>query len=301
MHLSKYLPNAKPWIEKALNNNWQALSEIVPAEMMPSQERLLKTGRRTFAKEYGCGAYGCVLPTQKKDVVFKMTTDATEASFVASMLAMRGLPEGVVRYHAVVELPEKKGRDRIFALWREEARDIGFLTKGAESLVADGISDAELRASLRSFKNGLANFKESAEKVLEYYVQASMSRASVKALESRMPPTQELMASDPDALKGVQKALFYVGLCDYLARDMSQGFLGNTVGDALHFFIERGYVLADVHFNNVGIVDRSDGAAIVITDPGHAVPLKEALVKFPVPHLLDRDIATTRRLRTAAN
>jgi len=129
-----------------------------------------------------------------------------------------------------------------------------------------------------------------------------MSRASVKALESRMPPAAQLMSADPDQLKGVQQAVFYVGLCEYIARDMSQGFLGNTVGDALHFFIERGYVLADVHYNNVGIVDRpEDGAVIAITDPGHAVPLKEHLVKYPVPHLLDRDIATTRRLRTAAN
>ncbi|NBT36499.1 MAG: hypothetical protein EBT03_13360, partial [Betaproteobacteria bacterium] len=114
MDLAAYLPNAKPWIEKALNNNWQALSSVVPPEMMPSQERLLKSGRMTFAKEYGCGVYGCVLPTGKKDVVFKMTTDATEASFVAAMMTMRGLPEGLVRYHAVVELPEKKGRDKIF-------------------------------------------------------------------------------------------------------------------------------------------------------------------------------------------
>ncbi|NCA17860.1 MAG: hypothetical protein EBS90_12595 [Betaproteobacteria bacterium] len=314
MDLAAYLPNAKPWIEKALNNNWQALSSVVPPEMMPSQERLLKSGRMTFAKEYGCGVYGCVLPTGKKDVVFKMTTDATEASFVAAMMTMRGLPEGLVRYHAVVELPEKKGRDKIFALWREEARDIGFLLRPASQMKAPGFSEEEISRALNGFKEDLALFKESAEKVLQYYVDARLSRAAIQALEVQVRSVEAawkgqpegaaniLAGVDPRKIKGAALAAFNVAGCVLDAWNMSANPLGNTVGDALLNLINQGYVLADVHYNNVGIVDRPNGDTVIaITDPGHAIPLKEKWWKFPVPHLMDRDAATTRRLVAAAN
>lgn len=305
MKISHYLPNAKPWIEKSLNNNWDALSDIVPPELMPSQERLLKSGRMTFAKEYGCGVYGCVLPTGKKDTVFKMTTDFTEASFVAAMLeAMPELPEGIVRYKAVVELPEKKGKDKepIFAIWREEARDIGFLTGKGSSLSSQGADPRELRRSFQECRQLLGSFGHAAEKVMDYYMSGRSSKATVQALEVAIRDVPRLIQEEPDTLKGSKLAAHWLGGAYLIALELSKDFVGTTLGDALAQFIDTGFVLADVHLNNVGIVDRKGvGAVVAITDPGHAIPLKTKYWKYPVPHLLDRDVKTTRRMTIAAN
>lgn len=305
MKISHYLPNAKPWIEKSLNNNWDALSDIVPPELMPSQERLLKSGRMTFAKEYGCGVYGCVLPTGKKDTVFKMTTDFTEASFVSAMLeAMPDLPEGIVRYKAVVELPEKKGKDKepIFAIWREEARDIGFLTGKGSELRSEGAEQRQLKEAFRECRQLLGAFGNAAEKVLEYYVGARTSRASVQALQASLRDAARLVNEDPEKLSGSKLAAHWLGGAFLIALELSKNYVGATLGDALAQFIDTGFVLADVHLNNVGIVDRKGVESVVaITDPGHAVPLKPEYWKYPVPHLLDRDVKTTRRMTIAAN
>jgi len=63
--------------------------------------------------------------------------------------------------------------------------------------------------------------------------------------------------------------------CAIIAEMMENTYLSDLVGGAFSFYMERGFLLADVHAGNVGRVDREDyGPGIwVITDPGHVVVL----------------------------
>jgi hypothetical protein len=57
----------------------------------------------------------------------------------------------------------------------------------------------------------------------------------------------------------------------------------DLIGSALRYYLEQGLLLADVHANNVGKVERTSGW--VITDPGHAVPLEQRWAVVNVPGL----------------
>lgn len=84
------------------------------------------------AVEY-CGSYGCIVFTSDPSIVFKLTTDWSEA-YVANVI-FKYLPEvyelephpNIIRYFGIYEVPGKLYMNRkIFALWREECPCIGW-------------------------------------------------------------------------------------------------------------------------------------------------------------------------------
>src|SRR6185295_8057189 len=87
-------------------------------------------------KEYGCGAYGCALPTLDPNIVIKVTTDETEAEF-AQKLSKKLIVPVVVKYEAAMPLGDQHQGRPITLLWREEAKDIGKLRGKPEDAVAD--------------------------------------------------------------------------------------------------------------------------------------------------------------------
>jgi hypothetical protein len=59
-----------------------------------------------------------------------------------------------------------------------------------------------------------------------------------------------------------------------------------NVGRALSFLLASSILLADVHYNNIGKVDRPEyGEMVVITDPGHMVRLDADVIPQPVEAL----------------
>jgi hypothetical protein len=74
--------------------------------------------------EYGCGVYGCVIPTHDRNIVLKLTTDDTEAEF-ASGLANKLVAPVCVKYHRVVETSITHNARQVFLLWRDVAFDVG--------------------------------------------------------------------------------------------------------------------------------------------------------------------------------
>jgi hypothetical protein len=110
------------WTNDILSSYWQRIDEAVGREMMP----IVQGSRsRLVAKEFGSGAYGTVLPTASENIVMKITTDKSEASFAAMLLGLPEMPEGVVRYFDAYALQAHHDGDRIYALWREEAFNVG--------------------------------------------------------------------------------------------------------------------------------------------------------------------------------
>jgi hypothetical protein len=82
------------------------------------------------AREYGSGYYGTVLPTHTKGTVLKITSDPTEAKFAYAAKRLRHYPAGIVKYGPVFELGGSHDGRPIFALWREEAYDVGDAVSG---------------------------------------------------------------------------------------------------------------------------------------------------------------------------
>jgi hypothetical protein len=122
-----FVPNPA-WVTKIIAGSYDTINERVPPKWHP---RLTKprSQRGNFIaklKEYGCGAYGCVLPTLDDKTVLKVTTDVTEAEFAGQLAATLIVPI-VVDYRLVMQLGVLHQKRPVYLLWRESADDVGQL------------------------------------------------------------------------------------------------------------------------------------------------------------------------------
>lgn len=133
-------PKENPaWVTKIIAKHYEELEGIIPLKWLPRLTKAKAQGGRFTAtmKEYGCGAYGCVLPTHDEKVVLKLTTDDTEAEFAADLAGKLAAPI-VVKYHRTEELPDKyKGRQS-FLLWRDAADHVGDIDRVVNERGGDG-------------------------------------------------------------------------------------------------------------------------------------------------------------------
>lgn len=121
------------WVGQALADTYEWLQQEVPAKWLP----LLASVKSDDAgeiigevKEFGCGSYGCVIPTLDKAIVMKLTADETEAEFAAMITHTPLVAPICVRYPLVVETPvtDPQGT-RVYFLWRDAAEQVGQLQK----------------------------------------------------------------------------------------------------------------------------------------------------------------------------
>lgn len=120
-----------PWVTHALADAFESLSSQIPPQWLPKLDQVRGGARGTLVaelKEYGCGAYGCVLPTLDAGVVLKVTTDSTEAEF-ASQLAADLVAPICVEYFMASSLAARHNKRPIYLLWREAADDVGEIAK----------------------------------------------------------------------------------------------------------------------------------------------------------------------------
>lgn len=116
-----------PWVGQVLADTLKTVQSTVRPEWLPSLASV-KRGKRgaivSTVKEYGCGVYGCVIPTLDPNVVLKLTTDDTEAQFAADVADTLVAPI-CVGYHAVLETKVKHARRTVYLLWRDSADKVG--------------------------------------------------------------------------------------------------------------------------------------------------------------------------------
>lgn len=264
-----------PWVDRALNSVWD---RIVAASPKPDWIPLHTTkGKKLVMEELGCGHYGCVMPTMDPQVVVKVTSDMTEAAFVSAAMKL-GPPgyhpddwtdAGITQYHGIYRLPGTHRGRPLFVLWREAATEVGFKVSYGRDY------DSRSRMVL---SNLLSHYKEFANVVREAHKKGKAIPSDISRFEDRIREIETFPESD-SYFKEVMKGLpptSQVGMSlaalHILEEVMQNTFLCDAIGNALAFYREEGLLLADVHNNNVGKVDRLS-QAYVITDPGHAVPL----------------------------
>ena len=273
-----------PWVTKLLNKHWDTLTELVGREMMPigTEQR-----GKIVPQEYGTGHYGTVMPTEDGHRVIKITSDVTEAVFVAAAMHVGDIPRGLVRYERIVALPDKHRGRPVFVLWREEAFDVGFLAKlGSGKLPPEA---GEARRFIGDFFETAAIVRDAVKKDgLGVVEKAKRYEDSVRdwvsenydLIGKRAPYPHErasLVAKRISAgFKGPQRVAVSLRFLEVIAETMEHSNpLTVDLGRTFEFYLERGILLADVHPNNIGkAMAREYGdewEVVKITDPGHAV------------------------------
>jgi len=263
----------------------------------PWSDRLIKTNLEEMREsgmpmpdlddELGTGHYGAVYSTEDPEIVFKVTSDPTEAHFIKKATPL-GFPDGIVEYYAIIDMEGTFRKRGTYGIWREAAFVVGLPHQ-------DFGRDDYQKRSLRDFRNHLDWFKTAAA-VARDTLKRSKDPAALFSESKRyeqwawdnistdeaMPPmVYGGMRREPlKGYRGSQRVAAAIRACAVVAENMEHTYLSDLVGGALSFYLDNGILLADVHGNNVGRVARRDDydegeGPWVITDPGHAVFLDE--------------------------
>lgn len=310
-----------PWSDKILSNYWAALEKRVGAAWMPVARRtvaglggvraqvaelqasvdrgmadeywlsILQASKARLAKlekakpkgyeEFGCGHYGCVMPTQTPGVVIKVTTDATEAAFVAAYLSLpRGQrPVGIIPYLRILAVRgESRLKRPVFILWRAEAQHLG--VDGIRKWITEQRpNDADYYGRSLKKATALINTCLDAARDIRQRVHNKPDAAQVLAEAQTLRDA----AFDYDRLPPRASRALAVAWClnrfQQAADDLQQEPTGIYIGRALSDSLEAGLLLADVHLNNIGMPTgdllNEIGMTPVVTDPGHAIALDD--------------------------
>lgn len=255
---------------------WDDIAEHVPPEWMPVKD----PGKKFSIEEYGCGHYGCVTPTEDEDVVFKLTSDITEARFVVMSMQLPQT-EGIVRYHKIFALKNATYRKRpLFVLWRQAAKEVGFLVHPYD-LKIYGYDDFQERA-IREGKRDIILFKDwagEAKRVIDRMLKKAGPEHREEMLKRFWEAFQDApVQADPRHYRGLPRIGVAITKCWEISGSLGSTEVVTPIGAALEFYIDSGILLADVHLNNIG---RDKNDQLVITDPGHAVEFHPRWTKLP--------------------
>lgn len=266
------------WVLRFLTDNWAAIERAglpgwMPVEMADS------TPKRRRVDVFGCGHYGCVMPTHMPGLVIKISSDMSEAAFVNFAVRLGEWPPGIVKYHALVELPGSFRGRNVSVIWREEAFDVG--------MVHDTGQDAHAK---REFQNYHQAYRNAATFVREASIKANFAEKLAEAHAGQEWAWNNVIWEDgggaphystppPPRFKTYPARLRLAAalrICHICFELMENTNYAHEVGAALGFYLGHNVLLADVHMQNIGQVTRDApgwGPQIhtVITDPGHAV------------------------------
>lgn len=278
--MAKLTPNLTDWVDDRVFTFWRALRDVVPDDSWMPRMSSDEYG----VAELGCGSFGCVMPTNRADTVFKLTTDESEAMFarVGIYLSDQGKdggewdfgewPEGIVRYKAVYHLKGAEIDDLpVFALWRDEANAIGFLAN-AEREVAGILRN--IRQFVKPLRQVVLVATEAGTlmgvmEMMEDYLDKRWRQVAIDNHDLLFPhaTTPQRFLRDKDLLvKGALGMAFYEQGIELL----SEYPVSSPIADAMAYYYDRGIVLADLHPGNIGVTIEGGRPTSVITDPGLA-------------------------------
>lgn len=264
---------SKKWVPEQLDITRAKIAKVVDPALLPSD----------MMKALGCGRYGCVYTTSAPGIVFKLTSDESEARFAQFAIDLArhegGIPSGITHYFLVAET--KLMRDRVFGVWRERVSytsDAAF--EAAESVYGqDDVSAGDKHFLL---------YDEFAGFFHEHFWNVD-KRAIRSRLKKHGLPEYEAAVTVAHGRKYKQRALqqlkyeyrtdpgfamaHAISLCMIETYFMQQYDSTRYVGIALGHYIKKGVLLADVHIGNIGFEARADvpHGAFVIFDVGQAL------------------------------
>lgn len=272
-----------PWAEKILTKYWATL--VARGAPLP-QELDTSTVKKRRAVGYGCGHYGCVMPTLTPGIVCKITSDLSEARFIRSALSLGEWPSGIVKYHAIYVLPETHKRRPVFIVYRDELLD-------GKTMFAGDFYRQDSRDYLRQLAEGITAFKVIAHEVRVVLNRSKNIKKTMEivfkcgdwARDLAQEYTEGYIEREVQAYEflrrigyvGPEKVAILLAKLHDIGEHLEHNLPDGHVGKALNFYMEHNILLADVHLNNVGRVTMHDydDPQWVISDPGHAVFLTD--------------------------
>jgi hypothetical protein len=282
------------WVDRHMTDAWSRIADHVPADWMPQVQS--STPKRTSVREYGCGHYGCVMPTGVEGLVCKLTSDVSEAKFVAASLAMDEEVTGIVNYKKIFALRGQQHRGRpVFVLWRDEAWDVGFLRNLPVYMMGPGgppshtqmaekynIMPGQIR-SLREGEKYLDDFLTTARDVRDKLTNIFKKVSREEALEAADAAFERYRYDDPAErnvkhYRGIERVGVGLARCAYLAEMMANTDVIYPVGSALEYYLDNGLLMADVHLGNIGLDEERH---LIITDPGHVIAVNPRWASWP--------------------
>jgi hypothetical protein len=238
-----------PWANRLLNENWKTIATDAPG------------------------------------IVFKISTDPSEVEFIKAAMKIGSWPTGIVRYHAVLEVEGTHRNRPAFVVWREEAYDIGKISRSADLPGGMG-DDPRARAEWLNYHKAYrfaalyvreASLKPTWAKRYDEAKRGEWARGNV-IWEDGLPSESRVMYPAFTRYSTSHRLAAALRICEITFEMMEHTNYAPDVGGALGFYLDHGILLADVHMQNVGRVQRDEGYGleerIVITDPGHAVFLE---------------------------
>jgi len=302
-----------PWSDEPIFKNW----DVVQAFLMRVRGDLnwmpLEEEKGKVLEEYGCGLYGCVMPTGDPDVVLKLTTDVNEAKFAHLASGMgENQPPGIVRYYEAVKVPGAKvspperdpgeGPYQIYLLWREGANKVGALGKYVEDRggrisnsdpLYDFLQSITLIVQAGRFLHGNIGAMQKARPKISPPQWKKFYTVLFQLFEDEMarrPPRDLSLLAPTHGMEILRDAArLYPAL---MSAEPAFRYLGATLPAAdtagmsgLYWMLEEQIYIVDLHAGNFGEVLHPDDPAspdLIITDPGQTVligpkhyPLKE--------------------------
>ena len=278
-----------PWVDSAWSTFAPRLQAVgYDMRRLPEMHSISPMSVR----EYGAGNWGVVSPTTHRHVVVKLTQDKPEALLVSMILGQKHLgfpgigqpPRGIVRYDDVLQLKhEKHNGKEIFVIWRSEAKDIGSALKGAiikNEMIVGGNSAAmttlmpitRMTSVIRFLWMDIVELRKRTPDDARYVAMLDViwRHAQTRTVSSHgSPHSPGSLARITDSLRQLWNEI------DDAKRDP----ISAPIADAFEYFLSRGVLLADVHWNNIGR-DVVAPYPWIITDPGHAVIL-DTTVRIP--------------------
>jgi len=273
-----------PWADKAVEANKTRIARAFGKKSLPE---LASPVEGTKFVEYGCGHYGCVYPTQQMGKVLKITSDPTEVALVKFILKNgmeEGYLDGLVRYYKILNLKTRYRKRDVYAILREEAFDVGIMTKdrlyreqsrkiSAFLWFARHVRDMYVKHGNKpGFNDKVAASYTRWKDAVEY----NNNSFSIGGSEFRYIDMYSFRSSwkMPSWIKSSDRAGFALVGALAVAEDIVQTTDIVNIGETLMWFLCKGKLLADVHLNNIGKVIREENfmePILAITDPGHAV------------------------------
>ena len=235
--IAGFVPNPPAWVTAALAQGYETLEHTAPSRWMPALTRVSARGGKLSAAlaEFGCGVYGCVMPTLDPKVVLKVTSDETETAFAADLAPTLVAPI-CVTYHMVADL-EGVYRDgfQVSLLWREAADQVGklrdVLGRRAEKLIDDQHEAAQI-----------------AYRAIDKRQSEQMRRARIS---------------------------HWLEMCERMATQVEIPELRALGAGLVEVYEKQRIVFGDVHAGNLGVVTRDGVQSWVITDPGHVAVVED--------------------------
>jgi hypothetical protein len=218
------------------------------------------------------------MPTGTPGMVFKITTDQTEANFVAAYLSLQKhqRPVGIIPYYRILAAAGTSVKRRpVFFIWRAEACHVGWNKIESYYDTAPSAQRAYYERSLHKTEMCIRRCLQAAATVRKFVLRKKNPMDLLARAQSRLDAVWR-MDSPPFDLPG--KIAWELNRFVFSAEEMSSEPTGDYIGRGmLESLRDCGILLADVHLNNVGMPTgdllEEIGATPIITDPGHAIAM----------------------------